>query len=354
MSKLLIDESPLQVLPTLAVRLGLNEAIFLQQLHWLTRELKPDANGNKWLRRTYPQWQKLTFPFWSIRTIERAANSLCKVNLILIDQRDKSKRNRDNFYTINRPIFDKWEAEAARSSGGFDAANLADSEHDKMADSDAANLADSYKDQRVENKEREEEAESATTPPPVFDSKRSSRIASQATQHVKPKNDTPAIVRAVAKVANNWKPDKDLWPALADQFPDDVPIDEVVLKQCFTEWRLKGWRKENLAWLTKWYAQGHPDEYQSNGNSKPAKAPILDCNGAVITADYGSYFFVESCNGDGGTSPRWRTAAGMARQQRITLEEAYERRPPEHWPPNEKYPYHEDTIGGGDRPVTVW
>jgi hypothetical protein len=34
MSKLLIDEPPLQVLPTLAVRLGLEEAIFLQQLHY--------------------------------------------------------------------------------------------------------------------------------------------------------------------------------------------------------------------------------------------------------------------------------------------------------------------------------
>ena len=36
MSRLLINENPLQVLPTLAVKIGLNEAMILQQMHyWL-------------------------------------------------------------------------------------------------------------------------------------------------------------------------------------------------------------------------------------------------------------------------------------------------------------------------------
>ena len=37
MSNLLINESPLQVLPTLATYIGLNEAIFLQQVHYWLR-----------------------------------------------------------------------------------------------------------------------------------------------------------------------------------------------------------------------------------------------------------------------------------------------------------------------------
>ena len=38
MSNLLIHEEPLLVLPGLASRIGLNEAIFLQQIHyWLNR-----------------------------------------------------------------------------------------------------------------------------------------------------------------------------------------------------------------------------------------------------------------------------------------------------------------------------
>jgi len=34
MSNLLIQEVPLMVLPTLATKIGLNEAMFLQQLHY--------------------------------------------------------------------------------------------------------------------------------------------------------------------------------------------------------------------------------------------------------------------------------------------------------------------------------
>ena len=34
MNKLLLNEPPLMILPTLASNIGLNEAIFLQQLHY--------------------------------------------------------------------------------------------------------------------------------------------------------------------------------------------------------------------------------------------------------------------------------------------------------------------------------
>ena len=64
MSRLLIHESPLQVLPSLAVKIGLNEAIILQQLHYW---LNPDHNknireGSHWVYNSYEQWQK-QFPF---------------------------------------------------------------------------------------------------------------------------------------------------------------------------------------------------------------------------------------------------------------------------------------------------
>jgi hypothetical protein len=39
MSKLLISESPIMILPPLAVRVGVNEAVVLQQVHdWLVKE----------------------------------------------------------------------------------------------------------------------------------------------------------------------------------------------------------------------------------------------------------------------------------------------------------------------------
>lgn len=77
MSKLLIDESPLQVLPSLAVLIGLNEAIALQQIHFRTRDKK-----DGWCYDSYETWRKDHFPFWSAITIRRIFKSLLDKDLI--------------------------------------------------------------------------------------------------------------------------------------------------------------------------------------------------------------------------------------------------------------------------------
>lgn len=79
MSKLLINESPLQVLPSLAVALdSLNEAIFLQQLHFLIQNTNQarNAEGKSWIRNTAEEWKQKQFPFWSLSTITRIIASL--------------------------------------------------------------------------------------------------------------------------------------------------------------------------------------------------------------------------------------------------------------------------------------
>ena len=57
---LLISEPPLQVLPSLAKKIGLNEAIVLQQLHyWLDPKRNKNLHENlHWVYNTYEQWQK--------------------------------------------------------------------------------------------------------------------------------------------------------------------------------------------------------------------------------------------------------------------------------------------------------
>lgn len=175
MSKLLINESPLQVLPTLAIRLGLNEAIFLQQLHFLTKDKRPGQDGLQWLRRTYPEWKKQTFSFWSTKTIERAAKALAKLSLIKIEQRDKSSRNRDNFYAIDREYYAKWEAGTIESSVSIEPDNLSVSEADNLSPSEADNLGDSHKDQILQSNRRQDQSSRAEdqpkprrkTPPPT-------------------------------------------------------------------------------------------------------------------------------------------------------------------------------------------
>lgn len=74
---LLINEPPLQVLPTLALKLGLNEAIILQQIHyWLNPKFnKNHFDGRLWVYNTYEQWQQ-QFPFWGEKTIRRAIANL--------------------------------------------------------------------------------------------------------------------------------------------------------------------------------------------------------------------------------------------------------------------------------------
>ena len=59
-SKLLIDEQPLQVLPSLACAIGLNEAMVLQQLHWRLRYSKKQVNGLFWVFDKYVATR--TFP----------------------------------------------------------------------------------------------------------------------------------------------------------------------------------------------------------------------------------------------------------------------------------------------------
>jgi hypothetical protein len=77
-SALLIAEHPLQVLPTLAERIGLNEAIVLQQLHyWTTRAKDPEG----WIYNTIKEWQR-QFPFWSAETIKRTWKSLRDQGLV--------------------------------------------------------------------------------------------------------------------------------------------------------------------------------------------------------------------------------------------------------------------------------
>jgi len=74
--KLLISEPPLQVLPGLAKAIGLNEAIVLQQLHFLLRHSKNVFDGRKWICLSYDEWRDMHFPFWSAKTIFRVYKSL--------------------------------------------------------------------------------------------------------------------------------------------------------------------------------------------------------------------------------------------------------------------------------------
>jgi len=109
MSKLLIQEPPLQVLPSLAVKIGLNQAMALQQLHFW--EIKPSQGkiiaGRKWIRNTLKKWKESNFPFWSEKTIGRIFTSLEEMGLV--DSRtdlNKHGYDRTKWYSSNHEAID--------------------------------------------------------------------------------------------------------------------------------------------------------------------------------------------------------------------------------------------------------
>ncbi|MEQ1963421.1 conserved phage C-terminal domain-containing protein [Xenorhabdus khoisanae] len=102
MSLLLLKNRPLVVIPELAVRLGLNEAIVLQQIqYWLTETSSgTEVNGRRWIYNTIEKWQE-QFPFFSESTIKRALANLKKLGVLRIEQINKSNHDRTNYYSIN-------------------------------------------------------------------------------------------------------------------------------------------------------------------------------------------------------------------------------------------------------------
>ena len=72
MATLLMDEYPLMVSPWLAKEIGLNEAIFLQQLRfWESKNMgRVDEDGRRWIYNSIPAWLQ-QFPFLSERTLKR-------------------------------------------------------------------------------------------------------------------------------------------------------------------------------------------------------------------------------------------------------------------------------------------
>jgi len=100
-SKLLIEEKPLHVLPSLAKLIGLNEAIILQKIQfWLKGSSGIEKDGERWIYNTYQDWL-IQFPFWSETTIKRIFSNLKRKGLIKTKKLSKDKWDKTNYYTID-------------------------------------------------------------------------------------------------------------------------------------------------------------------------------------------------------------------------------------------------------------
>lgn len=101
--KLLIDDYPMIFLPKLAMKLGVNEALFLHQVHyWLTKS-KYHFDGRRWIFNTYESWHK-QFPYWSLSTIRRMIKKLHDQGILLIGNYNRKKFDRKNWYSIDYEV----------------------------------------------------------------------------------------------------------------------------------------------------------------------------------------------------------------------------------------------------------
>lgn len=110
-SKLLIQEAPLQVLPTLAELIGLNEAIVLQQLHYHSERSPiirrgPAPEPVRWVTRTLNEWAS-EFRWWSKRTVQRIFDRLLELDLVWSYQFGASRGDMTNSYAVRYDHVDK-------------------------------------------------------------------------------------------------------------------------------------------------------------------------------------------------------------------------------------------------------
>jgi len=107
MSKLLIDDKPVMVLPKLAQAIGLNEAVVLQQIHYWLKTYQ-EANkaghlqdGRWWVYNTKKEWQE-NFPWWSENTVWRALTALREREIVLAtSEYNKKGYDKTLWYTID-------------------------------------------------------------------------------------------------------------------------------------------------------------------------------------------------------------------------------------------------------------
>ncbi|MGR5900833.1 conserved phage C-terminal domain-containing protein [Bacillus cereus] len=100
MSKLIINEEPLLVLPSLAKSIGLNEAVFLQQIHYWLNRSNHFYDERRWIYNSAVEWSK-QFPFWSEKTIRRILKNLEETKILLTGNYNKMKFDKTKWYTID-------------------------------------------------------------------------------------------------------------------------------------------------------------------------------------------------------------------------------------------------------------
>ena len=95
---------------TLAVKLGLEQAIIIQQVeYWIKvheRAGKNYRDDHYWVYNSIAEWQE-QFPFWSKSTVKRILSDLREKEILITANYNKMKRDKTLWYRINYEALEK-------------------------------------------------------------------------------------------------------------------------------------------------------------------------------------------------------------------------------------------------------
>ena len=167
----ILNLHPLVLDKELAVVLGLNEALILQQVHyWIEINKKNNRNfheGRYWTYNTIDEWHE-EFPFWSNSTIKRTFKRLRDMNLIIVDNFNVYQMDRTLWYTINYEELEKM---------------IKDEENDATLDKNDTMIGSKGDDNDIQNEPMERT--NMNSPLPEITTKTSTEISNQSIYHEK-------------------------------------------------------------------------------------------------------------------------------------------------------------------------
>lgn len=112
-SALLIRENPIILLPELAIKIGPDLAIIVQQIqYWLEQKEKSHTercfiDGRYWVYNTVKDWCKTNFPWWRDDQLRRYLEALIETDIVIAEKFEAAAWKQRKWYTLNYETLDK-------------------------------------------------------------------------------------------------------------------------------------------------------------------------------------------------------------------------------------------------------
>lgn len=248
----LINESPLTLLPTVACVLGIDEAIFLQQVRWWLKTSKHKYDGRTWIYNKLPEWQE-QMPFFTRRTLQRIIATLRDLGVLLItDKYNSSSLDRTSWYAIDYNTLDRIIETWVEENESASAPKWRTRKRQNGALEDAKMAHTIIRNQEITKQEitnREDSADAlqraapAATPAPLTDPY--ALTEPEAETKPPPLKDHPLIVAYRSLYARN--PDVATMQFIINANP---PLDN--WEKAIKKWKFKGYNRMNFDGMVQW------------------------------------------------------------------------------------------------------